>query len=105
MKGNVFQCHGESVNRQQFLKTVGVLEEYVNKTFTYSQDVASVCKSFTVDTLTQPSNLSKDDYEKDMGMRMIWETGMKTYMKRLDKQESNLRSIYAVVWGQCSPLM
>ena len=43
MKSNVFQCHGESTDKQQFLKTVGVLEEHVNKSFTYPQDVASVC--------------------------------------------------------------
>jgi hypothetical protein len=35
MKGNVFQCHGESTNKQQFLKTVGVLDEHINKTFSY----------------------------------------------------------------------
>ena len=48
MKGNVFQCHGESLIRQQFLKTVGVLEEHINKTFTYPEDVASVCKKFEI---------------------------------------------------------
>jgi hypothetical protein len=105
MKGNVFQCHGESANKQQFLKTVGVLEEHVNKTFDYPQDVASVCKTFEVVQLVMPANLEKEVYEKDMGRRMIWETTMKTYMKRTDKMESNLRGIYAIVWGQCSPMM
>jgi hypothetical protein len=78
MKGNVFQCHGENTDKQQFLKTVGVLEEHVNKTFTYPQDVASVCKSFKIVALVQPANLSKEDYEGDMGKKMIWETSMKT---------------------------
>jgi hypothetical protein len=100
MKGNVFQCHGENTDKQQFLKTVGVLEEHINKTFTYPQDVASVCKSFEVVTLVQPTNLSKEDYEGDIGKTMIWETSMKTYMKRV-----NTRAIYAIVWGQCSPMM
>ena len=65
MEGNVFQCHGETTNKQQFLKTVGVLEEHVNKNFTYPQDVASVCKTFSIVKLTQPDNLSKEDYEGD----------------------------------------
>jgi hypothetical protein len=67
LKGNVFQCHGESINKQQFLKTVGVLEEHINKTFTYPQDVASVCKSFEITKLKQPDNLTKEEYEGDMG--------------------------------------
>lgn len=62
MKGNVFQPHGENNNKQQFLRTVGVLEEYVNKTFTYSQDVASICKSFKLTVLVQPTN--KPDHQR-----------------------------------------
>ena len=77
MKGNIFQCHGKSTSKQQFLKAVGVLEEHINKTFDYPQDVASVCKSFAVVLLTMPANLDKTTYENDMGRRMIWETTMK----------------------------
>ena len=105
MKGNVFQCHGENTDKQQFLRTVGVLEEHINKTFTYPQDVASVCKAFEITPLIQPPNLSKTDYEGDMGKKMMWETKMETYMKRVDMLESNTRAIYAIVWGQCSPMM
>jgi hypothetical protein len=64
-----------------------------------------VCDSFEVQPLVQPSNLTKDDYEKDMGKKMMWETSMKSFMKRTDLQESNARAIYAIVWGQCSPMM
>jgi hypothetical protein len=105
MKGNVFQCHGENTDKQQFLKTVGVLDKYNNKTFTYPQDVASVCKSFEIPTLVQPANLTKEEYEGDMGKKMIWETSMKTYLKHMDLLESNTRGIYAIVRGQCSPMM
>jgi hypothetical protein len=93
MKNNVFQCHGENNSTQQFMKTVGVLEEHINKTFDYPQDVASVCKTFTLTTLNIPANLEKTVYETDMAKRMIWDTNMKTYMKRVDKMESNLREI------------
>jgi hypothetical protein len=46
MQGNVFQCNGESTSKQQFLKTVGVLEEHINKTFTYPKDAATIVKHF-----------------------------------------------------------
>jgi hypothetical protein len=103
MKGNIFQCHGEYMDKQQYLKTVGVLGEHINKTFTYPQDVASICKSFEIVPLVQPANLSKEEYEGDMGKKMIWETSMKTYMKRVDLMESNTRAIYAIVWGAMQP--
>jgi hypothetical protein len=34
LKGNVFQCHGENTDKQQFLKTVGVLDKHINKFLT-----------------------------------------------------------------------
>jgi hypothetical protein len=105
MKGNLFQCHGErSTGKQQFLKTIGVLGEHINKTFTYLQDTASVCKSFKVMPLVQPADLSEDDYKK-MGKKMIWEASMKTYMKQVNFLEGNTRAIYTIFWGQCSPMM
>jgi hypothetical protein len=79
MNGNVFQCHGESTDKHHFLKTIGVLGEHINKTFTYPQTVASVCKSFKAVPIVQPADLSEDDYKK-MGKKMIWEAPMKTYM-------------------------
>jgi hypothetical protein len=105
MNGHVFQCHGENTHKQQFMKAVGVLEEHMNKTFIYPQDLASICKSFVVTELVQPANLSKKEYKEDMGKKMIWETKMKTYMKRVDVLDSNTRAIYTIVWGQSSPMM
>jgi hypothetical protein len=101
MNGNVFQCHGESTDKQQFL----ILGEHVNKTLTYPQDAASVCKSFKIMALVQPEDLSEEDYKNSMGKKRIWETAMKRYMKQVDLLESNARAIYAIVWGQCSPMM
>jgi hypothetical protein len=106
MKGSVFQCHGENTDKQQFLKTVGVLEEHINKTFTYRpQDVTLVCKSFEIVALVQPPNLPKKDYDEDMGKKMMSETSIKTFMKRTDLLESNIRAIYVIVSGQCSPMI
>jgi hypothetical protein len=105
MKNNVFQCHGENTDKQQFPKTVGVLEGHINKTFSYPQDVASACRYFEIVPLVQPENLTKEEYNEDMGKKMMWETSMKMYMKRTDLMESNSRAIYAIVWGQCIPMM
>src|SRR5688500_3678558 len=43
MNGNIFQCHLEKTDKKQFLKILGVLEELINKTFEYPEDVASIC--------------------------------------------------------------
>ncbi len=81
MNGNVFQCHGEKVDRQQFIKTVKALEEHINKTFEFPQDIALICTNFSLPTLSPPPNLSAEEYKNDMAKKMIWETKMKTYLK------------------------
>jgi hypothetical protein len=96
-----WQEHGQAT----VFETVGVLEEHLNKTFTYPQDLTLICKLFTITPPVQPPNPSKEDYEGDMGKKMMWETSMKSYMKRTDLLESNTRAIYAIVWGKCSPMM
>jgi hypothetical protein len=64
-----------------------------------------VCKTLAIPELVQPPNISKDDYLNDMGKKMMWEVSMKSFMKRRELLESNRRGVYAIVWGQCSPMM
>jgi hypothetical protein len=104
MKNNVFQCHGETTDKQQFNKTLGVLQEYINKEFTFPEDVARICDDYTVPAMVVPSALTADEF-KDESLKYIWKKDMDTYMKRRDEQKTNLRKIYAIVWGQCSVLM
>jgi hypothetical protein len=78
MKGNIFQCHGESKSKQQLLKTVGVLEEHINKTFEYPQDVASICKKRETTEIRIPREIRQDEYHKSMTKKM------KSYMMRLE---------------------
>ena len=105
MKGNVFQCPGENTDKQQFLKTVGVLKEHIEKTFKFPQDVATICTTHEIGEVKMPATITKKEYEEDMSKKMLWEIDMKTYKKRVDELESNKRAIYAIVWGQSSPSM
>ena len=87
MKANVFQCYGETTDRQQFTKTLGVLNEYINKSFTYPQDVASVCTSFKLTPPVQPKDLTDDEYVNNKTKKTIWETQVKSHVKRLETLE------------------
>jgi hypothetical protein len=103
MNKNVFQTPAENINKQQFLKTVGALNEHINKTFEHPKDVASLCKSFVLTVIPQSPNLSPIVCTTDMGAKMIWETKMKSFMNRKEKMESNLRAIFSALWGAVQP--
>ena len=80
MNGNVFQCHGEKVDRQQFIKTVKALEEHINKTFEFPQDIAPMCTNYAWPTMSPQPNLSAEEDKTKVEKKMIWETKMKTYL-------------------------
>jgi hypothetical protein len=102
MNNHLFQCHNETQDRQQFEKTVDALLEYINKELKFAGDVASLCDDFTVLDLTtvQPSDI--DENEKSMFKKKKWEKEVERYLERVNELDSNLRHIFAVIYGQCS---
>ena len=56
MKGNVFQCYGESPDKQQFTKTIEALEGYINKNMDFHKDVASICKKMELTDIREPGD-------------------------------------------------
>ena len=52
----------------------GVLDEYINKTVIYPQDVTLACKTFEIPPLVQPANLPPEVYKvaSNMGAKMTY---------------------------------
>ena len=100
MNGNVFECYEEQSDRRQYAKTLEVLDGYVRKTLKYSEDLAPLF----ADTMAVPMVDMPDDLDDDAGltMKMIFAEEVKTYVKRNHTLKSNLATVYAVIWGQCS---
>ena len=104
MKGNVFQCFGESPDKQQYTKTVEALSGYISTTMDFPKDVASICKKTSLEPVEEPADLSEKE-KKSETKKLIWKTKVQTYVRRVEAQERNCQSIYAVIWGQCSTQM
>ena len=73
MNGNVFQCYGESPDKQQFTKTLEALAGHINKTMDFPKDLASICKKMQLDTVVEPVDLSEEE-AKSATKRLIWKT-------------------------------
>ena len=102
MNGHVFQCHDETHDKQQFTKTVDALLEYINKELDHAADIASLCDDFTVIDLTSvtPSDLATT--ETSLLKKKLWEKAIERYLERVNELDSNLRHLFAVIYGQCS---
>jgi hypothetical protein len=103
MNGNVFQCYEEQSDRRQYAKTVEALDAYVKKTLTYSADLAPLFAArMAVPVIVLPTDLAPGAGET---MKMIFAEEVKEYVKRTRVLASNVATVYAVIWGQCSENM
>jgi len=103
MNGHVFQCFNECEDKKQFSKTVEALGEYIAKKLKYPGDMVSLTKDFVRPKIPKPTEL--DVSETNRLVIAIWEKKVSAYCTRTDYLDSNLKTAYAVIWGQCSKAM
>ena len=103
MSGHVFECFEEQDDRRQYGKTVEALDAYARKTLSYSADLAPLFASnMAAKTIERPDNIVE---AADKLEEMIFAEEVKEYVKRTRTLKSNLATIFAVAWGQCSEAM
>jgi len=103
MNGHVFKCFDERDDKKQFSKTVEILGEYIAKNLKYPGDLAPLTKHLTVPTVPRPQHLNPD--EQDPLTIQIWKKNVDSYCTQVDYLKSNLKTIFAVIYGQCSESM
>jgi hypothetical protein len=103
MSGHVFGCYEERGDRTQFSKTLEALGEYAAKRLKHPEDL----KPMFEETMTTPSIAEPPDLPTTATKReeVIWEASLKSYSRRVEELRSNLTTLYAVIWGQCSEVM
>jgi hypothetical protein len=103
MNGHVFQCFNECEDKKQCSKTVGALGEYIAKKFKYPGNMVSLTKDFVRPEIDKTTELEVS--ETNRLVIVIWEKEVSAYCTRTDYLDSNLKTAYAVIWGQCSEVM
>ena len=118
MNGNVFQTHSEQKKRGQFQDTMDALKVYSSTG--YKKDIKYLNPLFNkleMPNVSEPEQnfTTREDTNKE-GVVTITQTPthfetavynerIKTWIKATDALDSTLRSLYNIVWGQCSTLM
>ena len=103
MNGHVFPCFNKCEDKKKFSKTVEALGEYIAKKLKYPGDMASLTKDFVKPEIPKPTELGVS--ETNRLVIAIWEKKVSAYCTRTDYLDSNLKTAYAVIWGQCSEAM
>ena len=100
MNGHVFQCFNECEDKKQFLKNVEALGEYIAKKLKYPGVMVSLTNDFVRPKIDKPTELEVS--ETNRLVIAIWEQKVSAYYTRTDYLDSDLKTAYAVIWGQCS---
>jgi hypothetical protein len=103
MNGHVFQCFNECNDKTQFSKTVEAVGEYIAKKLKYPGNMDSLTKDLVLPTIPESEEL--DPEETNLLVKAIWNKKVTSYCTRTNYLESNLKTAYAVILGQCSKAM
>ena len=71
----------------------------MGRTYTIPGDIVSAIEHLRIPTLVRPADPPSNAGRTDI---RIWEEEVKLFVRRQNILQSNVQSVYAVVWGQCS---
>ena len=98
---NVFQLYSESRDRKQFERTKDAVEHYVRLNLNKGNDIVPTIRDMKTSTISLPSELSDADKANTVKVR-IFEKKIDAYVKREEQMEDNLKTLYSILWNQCS---
>ena len=102
MNGQVFQTIEESKDATQYIKTLEALERYAFKTYTV--DLSSLFHPDDPETpeIEIPSKPTNVEIAKNPTLQDLYQLRLKEYIKEEKLLKVGLKSMWAVIWGQCS---
>jgi hypothetical protein len=106
MNGNMFDCYDEQQDRRQYAKSVEALESYVKKHLKFSEDMSNLfMEDMAAPVVKEPNDPTENGRTATKLQEMVYIEQVKGYVKRLSTMTSNLATVHAVLWGQCSDAM
>ena len=103
LENYVFQTRAENPRHNQFQTTTEQLETYLSVEYKdNAEHIKFLLENLETPEITRPTKPKKssDDFEKE-----AWKFQVKATIDAELKLRQTLVSVYAVIWGQCSPIM
>ena len=106
LNGHIFSVYHENPDKRQFSKTIEALELHVysSAVFKYADDLEPLFQTHTMPILDKPSQ--PDDYDANSAVDVqILKQEVNDYMERRKALRVNLRALWKIIWGQCTPAL
>jgi hypothetical protein len=104
LKGYIYDC-ADSKQADLFTKTTKEIAEYVGRTYKYGSDTRVFIENLGMTGISSiplpadvPSTATKTETR-------IWEKKVDEYVRKISQIEENMKTLYSLVWGQCSDVI
>ena len=97
----MFQLYAESRDRKQFERTKDAIEHYVRLNLLKGNDIVPTIRDLKESKIKEPAELNEADKTNEVKKR-IFEKKIDAFVKREEKMEDNLQTLYSIIWNQCS---
>jgi hypothetical protein len=101
LKGHIYD-YGKSKNTDQFVQTTKKIKNYVGRNYKNSGDITIAISKLKKPTLEEPNE--PDDPDDKIQFKK-WESEYDAYCKNTKINEENVKTLYNLVWGQCTDAM
>jgi hypothetical protein len=85
-----------------YAKTTREVAEYVGRTYKYGTDVKIAVETLKLPTLKLPADPVTGANASE---KRVWEKRIDEYVKRKITLEENMKTLYTLIWGQCTDPM
>jgi Zinc knuckle len=101
LKSHVYD-YGDSKNADQFVTTTKEIKTYVGRTYKNAGDITNAITMLSLPTRTEPDDPTDPN---DRVALKKWERNYDEYRKWKISLDENVKTLYNLVWGQCSESM
>jgi hypothetical protein len=101
LKGHVYDC-SDVRQSDQYTKTTKEIAEFVGRTYTYGGDARLAVETLTLPMFATPTDPPEDASRTET---RIWEKTVDEHVKQLSYLAENMKTLYSLVWGQCTEIM
>jgi Reverse transcriptase (RNA-dependent DNA polymerase)/Zinc knuckle len=103
LRGHIYDCSdAQSHQTDQFIKTTRMISLYVGRTMKYGGDVKVAVENIKMPAIEMPADPAAN---ASKGAVRLWEKELDEYAKRMSYLRENLKSVYAIVYGQCTDIV
>jgi len=101
LKGHIYD-YSDARQADLFTKTTKEIAEFVGRTYKYGSDTRLAVEGLALPTLTMPTDPDASASKTEL---KIWDENVKEFVKRSNYLSENVKTLYSLVWGQCTDIM